>query len=346
VNSYDVGEIANPEFELAAAPSKLGLTFVAYETPNSERYAPGDRLVISANTTVKALWQEVLPVSYLISYDANGGENAPMPQSKTEDMTLVLSDVEPTRAGYVFLGWADNETTTTAQYQPGGNYTKNETATLYAVWRPVNYEVRFNENGGTGITLSQKLDYGQSAHLTTNAFTKSGYSFVGWGYTPDGEAVFADEETVLNLTIADGTVIDLFAIWQENPPLPPTTYTIAYDANGGTGAPAAQTKTQGIALALSSVASTRTGHGFQGWATSKTAANAQCQPGGSYTADGSATLYAVWKENTVTPLTPDPKPEPPPSSDPQKHIFSTKYLSVWYNWILFFLGFGWIWMWF
>ena len=40
---------------------------------------------------------------------------------------------------------------------------------------------------------------------------------------------------------------------------------MSYDANGGTGAPAAQTKTHGTALTLSSTKPTRTGYTFLGW---------------------------------------------------------------------------------
>ena len=86
----------------------------------------------------------------------------------------------------------------------------------------------------------------------------------------------------------------------ETIPALPVTYTVSYDANGGTGAPAAQSKTHGTALTLSSTKPTRTGYTFLGWAASKTATSAQYQPGGSYTANAAVTLYAVWKENAPT----------------------------------------------
>ena len=156
-----------------------------------------------------------LPITYTVSYDANGGSGAPASQTKTKDVALTLSSTKPTRTGYTFLGWAANKTATSAQYQPGGSYTANAAVTLYAVWK-----------------------------------------------TND--------------------------------------YTVSYDANGGTGAPAAQTKTHGTALTLSSTKPTRTGYTFLGWAASKTATSAQYQPGGSYTANAAVTLYAVWKENAPT----------------------------------------------
>lgn len=77
----------------------------------------------------------------------------------------------------------------------------------------------------------------------------------------------------------------------------PMTYTVSYDANGGSGAPASQTKTQDVALTLSSTIPTRDGYTFLGWAASKTASSAQYQPGGTYTANAAATLYAVWEKN-------------------------------------------------
>ena len=74
-------------------------------------------------------------------------------------------------------------------------------------------------------------------------------------------------------------------------------YTVSYDANGGTGAPVAQTKTHDVALTLSTTTPTRAGYTFLGWATNATATIAQYQPGGSYTANADVTLYAVWAKN-------------------------------------------------
>ena len=72
------------------------------------------------------------------------------------------------------------------------------------------------------------------------------------------------------------------------------TYTVSYNANGGTGAPASQTKTYGVNLTLSSTVPTRAGYAFKGWATSSTGAVAY-QAGGAYSANSAVTLYAVWE---------------------------------------------------
>ena len=76
------------------------------------------------------------------------------------------------------------------------------------------------------------------------------------------------------------------------------TYTVAYNANGGTGAPAKQTKTHAKDLTLSTAAPTRTGYTFVGWSTSKTATSATYLAGSVYTKDASVTLYAVWRKKT------------------------------------------------
>lgn len=86
------------------------------------------------------------------------------------------------------------------------------------------------------------------------------------------------------------------------------TYTVSYNANGGSGAPASQTKINGVNLTLSTKKPTRSGYTFLGWATSKSASTAQYQPGGLYQANASAVLYAVWKNNEQKPsLTAQPR---------------------------------------
>lgn len=71
-------------------------------------------------------------------------------------------------------------------------------------------------------------------------------------------------------------------------------YTVSYNANGGSGAPGNQTKYYGQTLKLSSTKPTRPGYGFVGWGTSSTAQTPSYQPGDNYTANASTTLYAIW----------------------------------------------------
>ena len=83
----------------------------------------------------------VTPKVYTISFDANGGTNAPAAQTTTKEETITRSEAVPTREGYMFLGWAISADATKASFQPGGTYDINKTLTLYAVWKPYEYKL-------------------------------------------------------------------------------------------------------------------------------------------------------------------------------------------------------------
>lgn len=76
-------------------------------------------------------------------------------------------------------------------------------------------------------------------------------------------------------------------------------YTVSYDANGGSGAPATQAKMKDVELKLSAVAPVREGYAFLGWAADSAAVAPEYSAGGKYTRNESVTLYAVWQPATV-----------------------------------------------
>lgn len=77
------------------------------------------------------------------------------------------------------------------------------------------------------------------------------------------------------------------------------TYTVSYNANGGSGAPSNQTKTAGVSLTLSTTKPTRAGYSFKRWNTNTTDSGTAYNPGASYTANAALSLYAIWNR-TVT----------------------------------------------
>lgn len=79
-----------------------------------------------------------------------------------------------------------------------------------------------------------------------------------------------------------------------------TTYAVKYNANGGTGAPASQTKVYGETLKLSSTKPTRTGYTFKGWGTTASDTTVDYAAGANYTANAAITLYAIWQINNYT----------------------------------------------
>ena len=70
---------------------------------------------------------------YTITYDANGGINAPDLQIKTEGITLMLSSHEPTRQRYIFAGWAITVDGSVV-YNSGDEYAADSDIVLYAKW--------------------------------------------------------------------------------------------------------------------------------------------------------------------------------------------------------------------
>ena len=68
-----------------------------------------------------------------VSYDANGGTDAPDAQVIIPGVTLVLSADEPQREGCRFMGWATSPEGS-VMYEAEGEYTQEDSITLYAVW--------------------------------------------------------------------------------------------------------------------------------------------------------------------------------------------------------------------
>lgn len=233
------------------------------------------------------------PITYTISYNANGGSGAPSSQTKSHGTDITLTTAKPTRTGHTFLGWSISSTSASAMYSSGDTFTLNANTTLYAVWSAKKYTISYDANGGTGAPASQTKIYGLTMNLSTTKPTRSGYTFKGWGTTSTATSALYQPGD----SYSANSNRTLYAVWEQNAP---TTYTVSYNANGGSGAPASQTKTHNVALTLSSTKPTRSGYTFKGWATSSSATTVSYSAGGSYTRNASITLYAVWQCNHPT----------------------------------------------
>ena len=167
---------------------------------------------------------------------------------------------------------------------------KDCTVVLGVNWKINTYTITYNANGGNESNQTQEVKYGETWTTKDKIFTKTGYTQVGWNTKADGSGTTYSLKK-LQKAKKEGN-LTLYAKWKVN------TYTITYNANGGTGVPSSQTKTYGKSLTLSSTKPTRTGYTFLGWATSSSATKATYTAGGKYTANSDATLYAVWKDTT------------------------------------------------
>ena len=231
---------------------------------------------------------QVLPKPYYdVTYNANGGSGGPASQTKWHGEALTLSSNEPTRTGYVFWHWNTTVNNSGTSYAPGARYATNAALALYAIWNPI---ITYDANGGDGGPTTQTKTYGANLTLSTLRPTRSGYVFAGWGTTP----------TTSTVTYASGSTYSsnspaaLYAVW--NP-------TVTYYANGGSGAPASQTKVRGQALTLSSTTPTRSGYAFDGWNTAADGSGTSYSAGGTVPASRNdhITLYAQWRKEPAPP---------------------------------------------
>lgn len=169
--------------------------------------------------------------------------------------------------------------------------TKSSTAANVSVPAKTSYAVKYNANGGTGAPSSQTKWYGTALTLSSTKPSRTGYYFQGWGTTATDTSV----NYAAGASYTANAAITLYAIWKAN------TYTVKYDANGGSDAPASQTKTYGVNLTLSTTKPTRPNYNFLGWGTSKTSTTVSHVPGSIYTKNSEATLYAVWELAYIKP---------------------------------------------
>jgi len=300
----------NTEFTISTStPTFDGHTFIGWsvsETAAAADYQPGDLITVTtATTTLYAVWEVNVPpvveYTYTLHYNANGGTGAPVEQSMTTAANKVsfnINTATPSRSGYVFKGWSTSSSASTASYQPGGTITvTNTNTTLYAVWAQEHtYTLKYNANGGTGAPADQSITNTASSTTFTISSTKptrSDYTFKGWSTSSSATKATYQPGDSVKIT----ATTTLYAVWQANK----HTYTLKYNANGGSGAPADQSVTNTASSAtftISSTEPTRSGYTFKGWGTSASATTAAYQPGGSITASAATTtLYAVWQVN-------------------------------------------------
>ena len=262
----------------------------------------------SASTTFKMPGRAVTlsatyqPNVYTVKFNANKGAGTMENESFTYDAAKALTANAFTRTGYAYQGWATTAAGSKV-YSDGetvSNLTAaaNGTVNLYAVWKANTYAVKFNANGGTGTMANESFTYDAAKALTANAFSRTGYTYQGWATTAEGDAEYANGETVSNLTAAANATFDLYAVWTANP------YTVTFNANGGTGeAMASQGFTYGTEQNLPNGSYTRTGYTFLGWSTDPNATSADYADGASVSnlaTDDTLALYAVWRPNAYT----------------------------------------------
>ena len=266
------------------------------------------------------------------------GEMPPQkfPAPDSEDQLTTLRKNEFKRRGYVFTGWAESKTgegRTYADKEPfaevtiyqGNKIVDGGTITLYAQWKKLPDVTIFYTPEPTSLgtvelnpTESNELDpqdgmVSESLNPETGtargatAVPGEGSVFVGWYDAQDTEREnsLTDGKTYtpekdLSGRYRDGSYVALFRLKQ---------YVLRYDANGGTGTMEDQTFPHGQAHPLEKCAFSREGYSFVGWATEQKGkveyedqTNIKLDKEFPNLKDDNdeATLYAVWREQSVT----------------------------------------------
>ena len=170
------------------------------------------------------------PVFYEVSFEANGQTTI---QYLPKDSLIPEPAIPAAPTGYHFAGWNPAYDTTSTVPQWGIHY--------QIVWKPNDYSFSFDTNGGTAVdTLTQTYD---NAFVPPADPSRTGYTFLGW------QPALPDSVPAADMTFT--------AQWQVN------TYTLAFDANGGTPV---DTIVQNYDTALVPPADpSRTGYTFIGW---------------------------------------------------------------------------------
>jgi len=278
-------------------PVKAGYTFGGWYTGIG-----GTGTLIENTTTVtvtapQALYAKWNANNYTVVYDGNGSTQGSTANSAhVYDQAANITGNGYSRAGHSFLGWSTIKTAASPEYNDGQSVMNLTTApggvvTFYAVWSANTYQLVFNANGAGGTMAPQSIVFGKTAALNANTFTIPGHTFQGWATSQAN----ADAGTV---SYADGqnytmntTGAALYAVFAIN------SYSVTFNANGGTGSAPPVTQDYGTAIALPSTGFSKEGHTFIGWNTSASASTAFT----NFTIPaGNTVLYAIYSVNQYT----------------------------------------------
>ena len=231
--TYDIAQpLSDNDF------TRTGYTFTGWSTDENGDvvYTNGQSVsnLTADNGATINLYAQWTVNTYTVRFHKNdGGEDEYTDQAFTYDIAQALTANSFSRTGYTFAGWntqADGNGSAYSNQQSVSNLTATNGATidLYAQWTTHTYAVEFlkNADSATGEMSNQSFTYDAAKALTSNAFSRTGYTFMGWNTQADGNGTSYDNgESVSNLTDTDGATVTLYAQWKAH------TYTVHFDGN-------------------------------------------------------------------------------------------------------------------
>ena len=247
--------------------------------------AVNNRGTLSANSSNGIT---IVASTYTLTYNGNGGivlGNASTSTTVNAGSAVTLPSAS--RDYYTFNGWYTAASGGTYLGTTNNSYTPPSTTTIYAQWSAISYTVTFNANGGSVSPTSSSGTNSGGVVLPTPSRTN--YSFLGW-YTASSGGTYINGG---GNTYYPTASVTLYAQWQIN------TYTVTWDANGGSVSPTSSSVNAGSSVTAPTP--TRSGYTCTGWWNSTSGGTKIVDVGSSYTPGSTTTLYAQW---TVTPIVP------------------------------------------
>ena len=269
--------------------TKNNYTFTGWNTAangTGTHYNVGDAFPLTANTTIYAEWT---PMSYTLTYNANGASSGTAPAATTAAGAQTVSANTGSLAltNYGFTGWNTSADGTGTNYATGSSITLTANTTLFAKW--TTYVITYNGNGNDSGTAPASVNrYGSYTIASVGNLGKTGYTFAGWNTAANGSGSTYSAGATQNATAS----VTLYAIWSLQP-----VYTISYNSNGATSGtvPSAQSGIAGnYNLALNTGALARTGYVFEAWNTAADGTGTTLVEGAVYALSANITLYAKW----------------------------------------------------
>ncbi len=271
--------------------TKVGYTFSGWATSASGNivYTDGAKIKLTENLTLYAQWTEigkVEKVSFSTTGDVDYNEKITL-SCGTDGATIYYAVVVGTNAPT-----AEEFSSSKQKYSEPITITENavivaaavkdgmkDSETATAAFTVKTYTVTFETEHGTAPAKIEGLKKGEK--LTEEQLKAledvTGYKFDGWF---NGETQFTTEtEITSNITLT--------AKWL-------VTYTITFDANGGTGTIASITEVAGTEITLPESTFTKDSYIFAGWNTKDDGTGTNYEDKAKITVTGNITLYAKW----------------------------------------------------
>ena len=246
--------------------TKTGFTFIGWSTTSgssSVTYIDGQEYNFSADLTLYAQWSAN---TYTITYKAGtGGSGSDVLQNFTfgDNPNLHTNTTTGfTNVGKVATGWNEAANGSGSAWAFSAPYTTAANLTLYAQWA-IQYTVTFNDNYTSPTPLTTTQSSHVAANLTSNPWTRSGYTFGGWA-TSSANATAGTVAYANNASYPFTSSTTLYAIWSVN------SYTFAYDSNTATSGSAPSgggSKNFGATITVNSNTYSKTDHRFDRWYT-------------------------------------------------------------------------------